>query len=62
MISGENIQAARLFIGKQYNRATGMYIKDVNGVDRLRVCVDTDNQPRIEILDDEGKVVKDLAK
>lgn len=39
-----------------------MYIQDNKGVDRLRVYVDEENQPRIEILDDAGKVVKDLAK
>lgn len=62
MNNGKTIQAARLFIGKQYNQATGMYIQDNKGIDRLRVYVDEENQPRIEILDDAGKVVKDLAK
>jgi len=58
--NGEPIVAPRMFVGKQYDRATGVFIQDKFGVERLRVYVDSNNTPKIEVLDGKGKVVKDL--
>lgn len=57
---GEPIVAPRMFVGKTYDREAGMYIQDKFGVERLRVYVDSNNTPRIEVLDEKGEVVKDL--
>jgi len=57
---GEPIVASRMFVGKNYDRATGMFIRDKNGTERLRVYVDSNNNPKIEVLDEKGKVVKNF--
>ena len=57
---GEPITEPRLFIGKNYNRETGLFIQDQYGIDRLRFYVDSDNAPKIEILDEEGKIIKNI--
>lgn len=57
---GEPIVEQRMFIGKNYNRETGIFIQDKYGVDRLRFYIDVDNSPRIEVLNQDGKVIKNL--
>jgi hypothetical protein len=57
---GEPITEPRLFIGKNYNRETGLFIQDKYGIDRLRFYVDSDNSPKIEVLDEKGKIIKTL--
>jgi hypothetical protein len=57
---GEPITVPRLFIGKNYNRETGLFIQDKYGIDRLRFYVDSDNSPKIEVLDEKGKIIKTL--
>jgi hypothetical protein len=57
---GEPILEQRLFVGKNYNREAGLFIKDKYGVDRLRFYIDTDNSPKIEVLDEEGKIIKNI--
>ena len=60
MNGGEPILAQRLFIGRNYNRETGLFIQDKHGTDRLRLYVDTANNPRIEVLDEKGTVTQQL--
>ena len=57
---GEPITARRLFIGRDYDRATGMFLQDTYGTDRLRIYLDKDNTPRMELLDAQGNLVRDL--
>jgi hypothetical protein len=57
---GEPIVEQRMFIVKNYNRETGIFIQDKYGVDRLRFYIDVDNSPRIEVLNQDGKVIKNL--
>ncbi len=57
---GEPITEPRLFIGKNYNRETGLFIQDKYGIDRLRFYVDSDNSPKIEVLDEKGKIIKNI--
>lgn len=58
--NGFPILAPRLFVGKKYNDEAGIFIQDKNGKDRLRIYVDSSNQPKIEVLDEEGNVLKDF--
>lgn len=62
MNNGQNIMASRLFVGKKYNQAAGMFIQDQNGTERLRIYVDENNEPRMEVLDSNRTVIKDLLK
>ena len=57
---GEPIHEQRMFIGKNYNRETGLFLQDKYGVDRLRFYIDANNLPKIEVLDAEGKVIKNI--
>ena len=57
---GNPITKPRLFVGKNYNSETGLFIQDQYGIDRLRFYVDSDNSPKIEVLDEKGKVIKNI--
>ena len=48
----------RMFVGKNMEEEMGIFIKDSKGKPRIRIFVDKDNQARIELLDEEGNVVK----
>lgn len=58
--NGNPISAPRLFLGRNYNTEAGLFIQDKFGTDRLRVYVDSSNTPKIEVLDETGKVVKSV--
>ena len=47
----------RLFVGKNADRAATVSLADANGKPRLTLTVDAGGNPRIEFLDDQGKVV-----
>ena len=47
----------RLFIGKNGDRAATVSLADANGKPRLTLTVDPTGNPRIEFLDEQGKVV-----
>ncbi len=62
MNDGNPINEPRLFIGKKYNRETGLFVQDKSGNDRLRFYIDSDNAPRIEVLNEKGEVIKDIIE
>lgn len=59
---GEPIFAPRMFIGRNYNRESGVFLQDKNGVDRLRLYIDHNNSPKLEVLNEEGAVIKDIIE
>ena len=50
----------RVFVGKNGERAAMVSLADANGKPRLTLTVDAAGNPRIEFLDDAGKVVSRL--
>lgn len=58
---GQPITAERMFIGKTMEKDSGVFIQDEMGTDRLKIYVDDKNNPRIEILDEIGNVIKNLV-
>jgi hypothetical protein len=50
----------RLFVGKNSDRAATVSLADANGKPRLTLTVDATGNPRIEFLDEAGKVVTQL--
>jgi hypothetical protein len=52
----------RLFAGKTGDRAATVALSDANGKVRLTLTVDADGNPRIEFLDEQGKVVTRLPQ
>lgn len=57
---GEPILAPRMFVGRNYNRETGVFLQDKNGVDRLRLYIDSNNSPKLEILNDKGELINNI--
>lgn len=57
---GEPIMASRMFVGRNYNRETGVFLQDKNGVDRIRLYIDPNNLPKLEVLDEKGELIKDI--
>ena len=49
---GKLLSAERMFVGRNYDKEAGLFIKDEYGIDRLRIYVDSLNQPRLEVLDE----------
>jgi hypothetical protein len=50
----------RVFVGKNADRASTVVLSDANGKPRLTLTVDAAGNPRIEFLDETGKVVTRL--
>ncbi|WP_218972243.1 hypothetical protein [Labilibaculum filiforme] len=47
----------RMFVGKKMNNDIGLFINDNKGRPRIRIYIDTDNNPKIELLNEEGNVL-----
>lgn len=47
----------RLFVGKRLNNDFGMFINDDSGKPRIKIYIDKNNTPKLEFLDDKGKVL-----
>ncbi len=47
----------RMFVGKKMNEDVGLFINDNKGRPRIKIFIDNDNNPKIELLDEEGKVL-----
>ena len=50
----------RVFVGKNTNRAASVSLADANGKPRLNLTVDAGGNPRIEFLDEQGRVTSRL--
>jgi hypothetical protein len=48
--------AHRVFVGSE-DRTAGLRIRDTSGRERIRIIVDSANVPRMDFLDDQGRVV-----
>lgn len=48
----------RLFLGRTYNKDIGLFINDKKGNPRIKVYIDDNNNPKIEFLDDKGKIIQ----
>jgi len=46
----------RMFVGKKMNNEVGLFINDNTGRPRIKIYIDSDNNPKIELLNEEGKV------
>jgi hypothetical protein len=55
---GKPISAQRLFAGKNYDNQVGLFIKDEFGNERINIYVDGKNKTKLEILDEDGNIIK----
>jgi len=60
--NGEPLSAQRLFTGKNYQEEVGLFIKDEFGNDRINIFIDKDNEPRIQILDEKGNILREMIE
>lgn len=61
MNDGDPISAQRLFTGKDYNEQVGVFIKDEFGNDRINLFIDKNNEPKFQILDKDGDIIKEFT-
>ncbi|WP_160716185.1 hypothetical protein [Chitinophaga solisilvae] len=47
----------RLFVGKTVAGSYGLFIRDEKGKPRIKIYIDKNNQAKLEVLDENGKVV-----
>jgi hypothetical protein len=51
-----------VFVGKDVDRSASVALSDADGKPRLKLTVDANGNPRIEFLDDTGKVTQRLPE
>lgn len=52
----DNLAPQRLFIGRTYNEKVGLFLMDKNNRPRLKIYLDAEGAPHLEILDEDGNV------
>ena len=62
MNDGNPLSAQRLFTGKNYNEQVGVFIKDEFGNARINIFIDKDNEPKFQILDKDGNIIKEFTE
>ena len=60
MNNGNPLAAQRFFAGKNFDEQVGVFIKDKSGNNRINIYLDKNNEPKFQILDEKGKVVKEF--
>jgi hypothetical protein len=58
--NGVPLQAQRVFLGRNHQKAAALVLSDPNGRPRLRIAVDSTGTPSLEFLDEGGRVVSKL--
>ena len=62
MADRDELITQRLFLGKRRNQTTELVMYDIKGRQRIRMQVAKDGTPRLEFLDEAGKVVYGLPE
>lgn len=62
MIDKGELETNRLFLGKRRDNSTMLLMSDVKGKPRLRMQVAPDGTPKLEFLDEAGKVIYSLPE
>jgi hypothetical protein len=60
MVERGEVGATRLFVGRDRDEAAVVVLMDPQGHPRIRMAVDSAGMPRLEFLDEEGKVILHL--
>lgn len=59
---GKPVTSTRMFTGKNFDHQVGMFLKDEFGNDRIKIYIDKNNEPKFEILNNKGKIIRDFQK
>ncbi len=60
LIDNNELATNRLFLGKQRDNSTTLVMYDIKGKPRIRMQVSPDGTPKLEFLDEAGKVIYSL--
>jgi hypothetical protein len=60
LIDNNELTTNRLFLGKRRDNSTMLLMSDIKGRPRIRMQVTTDGTPKLEFLDEVGKVIYSL--
>ncbi|MGH9897776.1 MAG: hypothetical protein ACRD63_01055 [Pyrinomonadaceae bacterium] len=60
MIDNNELATNRLFLGKRWDNSTMLLMSDIKGRPRIRMQVAPDGTPKLEFLDEAGKVIYSL--
>ncbi|MDQ3747888.1 MAG: hypothetical protein M3367_02565 [Acidobacteriota bacterium] len=62
MIDNNELATNRLFLGKRRDNSTLLLMSDIKGKPRIRMMVATDGTPKLDFLDEAGKVIYSLPE
>jgi hypothetical protein len=62
MLDKGELTTQRLFLGKRRDNTVGLALYDIKGRQRIRMDVGKDGTPKLEFLDEAGKVVQTLPE
>nr|MDA3867328.1 hypothetical protein [Salinivirgaceae bacterium] len=54
------LPANRMFVGKRMNEDVGLFINDRDGNPRIKIYIDGENSPQIELLDEHGNRIEQM--
>jgi hypothetical protein len=59
LVAAHRLGTERLFVGKATTGEAGLIVRDAQGRVRLKVCVDSLGEPRVQLLDAAGRLLAD---
>jgi hypothetical protein len=62
MIDNNELTTNRLFLGKRRDNSNELLMSDIKGRPRIRMQVTSDGTPKLDFLDEEGKVIYSLPR
>ncbi len=62
MIDKNELPRNRLFLGKRQDNSTSLEISDIKGKPRIKMSVDANGNPKLDFLDETGKVIYSLPE
>ncbi len=62
MLDNNELATNRLFLGKRRDNSTMLVMSDIKGKPRIRMQVAPDGKPKLEFLDETGKVIYSLPE
>src|SRR5207237_10708494 len=62
MVDNNELSTQRLFLGKRRDNSTEFLMSDIKGRPRIRMVVNADGTPKLDFLDQAGKVIYSLPE
>jgi len=62
MLDNNELVTQRLYLGKSRNNTASLILYDIKGKPRIRMSVEADGNPKLDFLDETGKVIYSLPE